>query len=270
MDMILAERRTDQRGRRTGTGMDTGRGRGRGRGRGGGGGTGIVLDPLADDVATDRVVVTTDRAICRVALVAAETGARFQRDGVPHDPMAWMLAPRKVFDGGTAIEACLERDACLRGVLVHGLGLGLDVDRGPVDVLMATDDEDGFDDAEFDYLHGHGERSSGRADRSRAAPSTRLRLYTATLVDTRDNVMIQAFHASMARNADEVRARLTGRFGPDLAASADIRPGIHRASPVVVALVSDAVVELIRRMQRDHTSPAARTFGVDIQQCIQA
>jgi hypothetical protein len=80
--------------------------------------------------------------------------------------------------------------------------------------------------------------------------------------------MIQAFHASMARNADEVRARLTGRFGPDLADVADIRPGIHRASPIVVALVSDAVVELIHRIQH-YGSPSDRTFGVDIQQCIQ-
>ncbi len=230
----------------------------------------VVLDPLADDAPTDRRVVTTDRAICRVALAAAEAGARFQRDGNPRDAMSWMLAPRKVFDGGSAIEACLQRDACERAVLVHGLGLRLDVERGPVDALMSDDDDDDFDDAEFDYLHGGGLGASGRADRSRSAGSTRLRLYTATLVDTRDNVMIQAFHASMARNVYEVRARLTGRFGPDLAAVADIRPGIHRASPVVVALVSDAVVELIRRMQRDHASPAALTFGVDIQQCIQA
>ncbi|NYD89173.1 hypothetical protein [Sphingomonas melonis] len=230
----------------------------------------VVLDPLAEDAPTDRQVVTTDRAICRVALVAAEAGARFQRDGNPRDAMSWMLAPRRVFDGGSAMEACLRRDACERGVLVHGLGLGLDVEREPVDALLADDDDEEFDDAESEYLYGADDGAAGRADRSRSVRSTRLRLYTATLVDTRDNVMVQAFHASMARNIYEVRARLTGRFGPDLAAVADIRPGIHRASPVVVALVSDAVVELIRRMQRDHASPAAPTFAVDIQQCIQA
>lgn len=230
----------------------------------------VVLDPLDDDAPTDRVIVTTERAISRVVLVAAETGARFQRDAVPYDAMAWMLSPRKAFDGAAPIEACLGRDACMRGVLMHGLGLGLDVDRSAIDALMAHDDD--FDDAEFDYLHGVGSApdTPGRLSRSRTGRATRLRLYTATLADTRDNVMTQAFHASMARNAEEVRARLVGRFGPDMADAADIRPGIHRASPIVMALVPDAVVKMIRRMQGDHRSPAAQTFGVDIQQCIQA
>jgi len=231
----------------------------------------VVLDPLDRDVPTDRVVVTTERAICRVVLVAAETGARFQRDAVPYDAMAWMLSPRKVFDGMAPIEACLQRDACLRGVLVHGLSLGLDVDKPEIDALMTAEDDDGFDEAEFEYLYGPPVSDTpGRLSRSRSGRTMRLRLYTATLADTRNNVMIQAFHASMARNVGEVRARLVGRFGQDLADVADIRPGIHRASPIVMALVPDAVIEVIRRMQRDHASPAARTFGVDIQQCIQA
>lgn len=232
----------------------------------------VVLDPLDDDAPTDRVVVTTERAISRIALVAAETGARFQRDAVPYDAMAWMLSPRKAFDGAAPIEACLGRDACMRGVLMHGLGLELDIDRSAIDALMAHHDDDGFDDAESDHLYGAASSpdTPGRLSRSRTGRATRLRLYTATLADTRDNVMIQAFHASMARNAEEVRARLVGRFGPDLADAADIRPGIHRASPIVMALVPDAVVEMIKRMQGDHRSPAARTFAVDIQQCIQA
>ena len=97
-----------------------------------------------------------------------------------------------------------------------------------------------------------------------------LGLYTATIADTRDNVMFQAFHASLARSVGEVRARLASRLGPDLAEVADIRPGVHPASPLVVALVPAAVVEIIARMQRDCASPGARTFAVDIKQSIQA
>lgn len=227
-----------------------------------------VLDPLDEDQPDDDIVSTTRRAICRVALVAAETAGRFQREAIPYDPMSWMMASRRLFDGGSAIDACLDRDACLRGILVHGLGLGLDVERSTIDALLAEDD-DGIDEHEFRYLYGDGVPRDPQRGRRRAGRATRLRLYTATIADTRDNIMIQAFHASIARSVNEVRIRIAGRLGPDLADAADIRLGLHPASPLVVALVPPAVVDVIRRMQRDCAAPDARMFSVDIQQCIQ-
>lgn len=233
----------------------------------------LFPDPLDDDDAHDELVVTTRRAIGRVALVATETAGRFEREGVDYDPMAWMLAPRRVFGGAAAVDACLERDECMRGILIHGLGLGLDVGRDAVDALLAIDgdgDDDAFDDLEYGYLYGERPRGTGRATHGRVKRLTRQRLYTATLAETRDNRMIQAFHASVARNAGEVRARLAGRFGPDLAASADIRPGIHATAPLVIALVPSPVAAMIVQMGHDCASDAARTFAVDIQQVIQA
>lgn len=228
------------------------------------------LDPLAVDRGDDRIVVTTERAISRVALVAAETGARFQRDAVPHDAMAWMLSPRRVFDGLRPIDACLQRRDCVRGILVHGLGLGLDVDRSAVDAVMADDGEDD-EDLGDEGIHGHGSTDADdRLRRSRVARPPKLRLFTATIADVREDVMIQAFHASVARNAHEVRARLIGRYGTDLAAIADIRAGLTQAAPIVMALVPVAVVELIRNMERDAGAPSAPTFAVDIQQCVRA
>lgn len=229
----------------------------------------MSLDPLDDDDPCDEVVVTTRRAIGRVAVVAAETGSRFQREGLPYDPLAWLFAPRNLFDGAAAIDACLNRDACVRGILVHGLGLGLDVDRSALDALLAEDD-DSFDDHEFNYLHGGRLGGFGQKGRHRTARTTRLRLYTATLAETRDNRMMQAFHASIAGSKDEVRARLAGRFGPDLADAAEIRLGLHPSSPLVIALVPSSVAAMIVQMGKDCASPAARTFAVDIQQCIQA
>jgi hypothetical protein len=247
------------------------------------------LDPLDDDDPSDEVVVTTRRAIGRVALVATEAAGRFQREAVPHDAMAWLMAPRRVFDGAAAIDACLTRDACMRGILVHGLGLGLDVERAAIDALIADDGEeaavgtstalaakddddyaDGFDGHEFEYLYGDHAGRSDRTGRARAGRGTRLRLYTATLAETRDNRMVQAFHASVARSEGEVRARLTGRFGPDLAKAADVRLGIHPSAPLVIALVPSPVAAMIVQMGRDCASSAARTFAVDIQQVIQA
>lgn len=228
-----------------------------------------LLDPLDEDRPDDAVVVTTRRAICRVALVATETAGRFQREAVEYDPMSWMLAPRKMFDGGSAIDACLDRDACMRGILVHGLGLGLDVDRSAIDALM-SEEGDEFEEHEFRYLFAQDMSGARRKGRQRTARATRLRLYTATIANTRDNMMMQAFHASIAGSVGEVRARLAGLFGAELADVADIRLGLHPSAPLVVALVPTAVVEVIARMQRDCAAPDARTFAVDIQQCIQA
>jgi hypothetical protein len=231
----------------------------------------LFPDPLDDDTDDDEVVVTTRRAIGRVALVATETASRFQREAVEHDAMSWMFAPRRMFDGAAAIDACLSRDHCMRGILVHGLGLGLDVERSAVDSLIASDGEDeDLNEHEFDYLYGAGAEGATRSGRKAAGRSTRLRLFTATIAETRENRMLQAFHASLARNPAEVRARLVGRFGPDLADLADIRLGMHLSAPLVIALVPSPVAAMIVKMGEDCASSAARTFAVDIQQVIQA
>ena len=223
-------------------------------------------DPLAPDDGDDEIVLTTRRAIGRVAFVAAETAARFQRESLTCDYMAWMFSPRAVFDGRTAIDACLARDDCERGVILHGLGLGLDVDRASVDCLLADDDGiGGFRGSRNGAANG---RYHSRSDSRRS--STRWRLYTATIAHTRDNRMVQAFHASIARNAREVWSRLADEFGPLLADEADIRVGLHPAAPLVIALVPPAVAEVIDRVGRDGQSIATRHFSVTIQQCIRA
>lgn len=229
----------------------------------------LFPDPLDEDQITDEIVVTTRRAIGRVALVATETATRFQRESVEHDPMAWLFAPRAVFEGAAAVDACLNLDNCMRGVLLQGLGLGMDADRAAIDALLASDDED-FDDPEFRHLYGDRARGSGKEQGGRSARATRVRMYTATIVDTRDNRMSQIFHASLARDATEVRTRLAGRFGPDVAELADIRLGVHVASPPVVALVPRPVIELIQRMERECAKPHARHFCVDIEMGIQS
>lgn len=229
-----------------------------------------VLDPLGGDRVDDRIVVTTERAISRVALVAAETGARFQRDAVPHDAMAWMLSPRRVFGGTRPIDACLKREDCVRGILVHGLGLGLDVRRSAVNAVMADDgDDDGGAGDEGSELDGATDANDHPAGWY-APRASRLRLFTATIADVRGDLMVQAFHASMAGNVREVRSRLVGRYGAELAAVADIRPGLPQASPIVVALVPAAVAELIRNVERDAAAPTHRFFAVDIQHCVRA
>lgn len=83
------------------------------------------LDPLEDERGDYLVVDRVD--IVRIACVAVETGARFQRDGLAQDPMDWMLSSSDLFAGLPPIEACRRKDACSLAILVHGLGLATDI-----------------------------------------------------------------------------------------------------------------------------------------------
>ncbi len=109
-------------------------------------------DPLDYDRPDDEVVMTTTRGLCRVAMVAAEAAGRFQHEGRAHDPMAWMLAPRQLFEGVAPLEACLGRDDFLRGMLLHGLGLGTDCDPAVIDALLEDGDFIAPDDASTDSV----------------------------------------------------------------------------------------------------------------------
>ncbi|RSV41105.1 hypothetical protein CA234_09850 [Sphingomonas sp. ABOLE] len=51
---------------------------------------------------------------------------RFEREDIDLDPMEWMTKPLGLFGGKAPIEACLERDAFLQALMLHGLSLGLD------------------------------------------------------------------------------------------------------------------------------------------------
>lgn len=226
------------------------------------------FDPLDDDQPADQMIATTRRAIRRVALIAAETGARFAKEGIPIDPVKWMTEPLVIFDGRRAVDACLEKEACFRVLLLHGLGLGIDAVPSALDGLMLTignEFPDGFEDGEFEHLYGAAPRESKRAGRA-----ARLRLYTATIMATRDNTMVQAFHASIARDRTEIAERLTVRFGREIAKGADIRLGFHESSPLVIALVPAGLDKMLRRVQADCTSNDHRNFAVDIQQVIHA
>lgn len=98
-----------------------------------------MLDPLREDAGRPERTYR-DVEVLRVVLAAIETGARFQREGIDLDPLAWMVTPRRMFHGRPPIEACIDAEACSRAVLVHGLGLGLDPDADAIDLLMLDDD----------------------------------------------------------------------------------------------------------------------------------
>jgi hypothetical protein len=212
-------------------------------------------DPLDQDSPFDDVVITTSRALCRLALIATETGARFQREAEPHDPMAWLLSPRHMFAGSTALEACLEREHFMRALLLHGLSLGLDADPDEIDGLL----DDPVDD-----------RVADRRGRGRSQTVARLRLYTATVLRSTCGAMLQAFHASVACSVGEFRDKLEERFGPAAAERAKIRVGFDSAAPIVLALVPAPVAKVLQKVERESAAPEYGNFAVTIEHRLEA
>lgn len=100
------------------------------------------FDPFDQDQEEDVRVLTTERRLLRLAIIAADTAARFVREGIETDPVAWLLTPRALFDGERAIDACQGRMHFARAVVLHGLALGLDGDPDAIDALLADDDLD--------------------------------------------------------------------------------------------------------------------------------
>jgi len=218
-------------------------------------------DPLDHDLSGDRLIAVTRRSLLRVALVAAEVAARFTREACQVDAMSWMLAPRQLFGGAPAIEACLDRDACERALLLHGLSLGLDADPRAIDELRPAG-----------WPKGRGRR---RAEGDAAAfPNTGdvtskemaikaeilefgsgcRRLYSATVIVGEGPLRILAFHASFAMDEGEVRAKLVDHFGFDLALCAEVRKGFDAAHP----LVPPEVAKLLLRAVADGSDAAHR------------
>lgn len=231
-----------------------------------------ILDPLESDMPTDEVVVTTRRGLTRVALVATEVAGRFQREGVVHDAMAWMLAPRALFGGAAAVEACVARDACLRSVLLHGLSLGMDAEPDDIDALVAEDVEAGGDAGTGATKPATARGIDGPCHDNvlpfRPTREAEPRLFTATVVSHDGFETVQAFHASLAAEEAEIAGRLYCRIG---AASADARivEGFDPSDPLVAALVSEAICDTLSIIASQPGSSIAVGLDLNIEQRFQ-
>jgi hypothetical protein len=94
------------------------------------------LDPLDADLLSDPPMTLSQRQLGRLVFIAAETGARFEREGVDVDAVGWLFTPRVLFDGRQALVACKEREAFIRAILLHGLSIGFDADPVEMDALL--------------------------------------------------------------------------------------------------------------------------------------
>ena len=210
-------------------------------------------DPLDPDAIDDADVIATRRGLTRLALIAAETGARFQREGEGLDPMAWMLAPRRLFDGATAIDACLAREGFMRALLLHGLALGLDAEPSQIDALLC-DKTPGAGDVFWDG------GDYGVPEPAQRRPR-RLRLYSTLIVTARGAEIVQLFHASVAPSANIVRERIRSRIGAAAAAQAEIRVGVDLDCPSTLVLLPPIFRDMFARGDRIRWSEMA---GLDV------
>lgn len=217
-------------------------------------------DPLGADMSSDEVVVTTRRGMVRVALVATEVAARFQREGIRYDPMAWMLAPRRLFAGSTAIEACLGREDCLRAILLHGLSIGLDADVDAIDSLTC---DEAADSPEMPWRSPKGSRDSV-GDGYRA----RLRLYTAVFLIARGGEVLSVFHASVAPSAAVVRERIRARFGTAAADACELRLGVDLKCPLTKSLMPPSFLDLVQNGGRRSRWSALARLDLTVEQRV--
>ena len=189
----------------------------------------------------------------RLILLSTEVGARFARDGIPYDPAAWMVAPRRLFGGRSAVDACRAEIPFMRGMLLHSLSCGLDADPDAIDAVLLEHDE-----------LAPGSDSSGHIIHLDVPePATGPELYTAIVVSEGDTCC-HAFLARMASGADEVLGELKDRLG-DRCRDPEIQRGFDPSHPVACAHVSAAITELLHDVAADPTSVLANGLNVFIE-----
>lgn len=222
------------------------------------------VDPLAEDRAEDRVVVTTDRGLVRLAVAASEVGARFAREGIAHDPAAWMLAPRAMFDGRAAIDACTELSHFHRNIVMHGLSLGLDAEPSELDKLLAHDPQEGTADrADPDYARSADCRVWPAVDGCR-------QLLTCWIDADRGGVRMFAFCAMVTDDPSRLVERVVDRYGKAAADAAVFSSGFDASTPMACAMISESMADTLKLVEASPESPLAAGLDVVVEQRFQS
>jgi hypothetical protein len=215
----------------------------------------VALD-LGHILAIERSCPVGRIQLGRIVILAAETGARFERDAILADPAAWMVAPRRLFGGTSAVEACRDERPFLRAMLLHGLSAGLDADPELLDALV--DDEPVPVE-----LNGDCGAVEPRP------PSPKMALYTATVVREWKASTSHIFHALMAFGPDEVVRELRKRIGGEAGRLAHVRQGFDPSDPIAVENVSPAIGAVLLAVASDSDSPLGHGLNILIEHRFQ-
>jgi hypothetical protein len=223
-----------------------------------------MLDPLDPDSHNDKVVMTTDRRLVRLAIAASEAGARFEREGLDHDPAAWLLAPRQVFDGRAAVDACQDLEGFNRNIVLHGLHLDLDAEASHIDELLGDEDEPMDQKVTASVAIAIPSSLDGRIQATESSPDRCL--WTCWLDLEQDGERIFTFWAVVSPRPEEIVERVVGRFGRGAAALATFRKGFDHSTPLGVSMISDAMADTLALAASDPTSPLADGLDILVEQ----
>jgi len=204
-------------------------------------------DPLGRDAVDDVPLTTTRRRLLRVAMVAAEAGARFAAEGGGTDAAGWMIAPSALFHGAAPIDACQERAAFCRATLAHGLDLGDDVDPEEVDSMIDQRLLDGLPD-------GGGPADAG------------ARLFTCVVAGELGAPVAQVFRALIADSPAALRDRLAREYGAAVASRVRVAQGVDRTDPGVRSLLSKATIAFLETIGSRAAELADGGFDMTIEQ----
>jgi len=219
-------------------------------------------DPLAQDESGDVAYLTTARRLLRLAICAADVGARFAREGRSEDPAAWMLSPRRLFADRVPIEACQDLENFRRSVILNGLQMGLDADPRDIDDLL-TGDGDADVSAQVNGI-GSGREPEGEGIIAESE------LYTCW-VDVEDGCgRVLAFMAIVTDRPTDLVERVIGRYGVEAARNARFRQGFDHTAPLATAMLSDAMTDMLREVAAAPTSPLAEGVDVTVEQRFQS
>ncbi len=229
-------------------------------------------DPLDPDAIDDVAVTTTSRRLVRLAIAAADAGARFAREGLDEDPAAWMLTPRVLFDGLPPIDACQHLGHFTRSVVLHSLGLGLDADPRAIDALLDEED-DGADEDRVHDVSDHDEcdptcvLDEGLVDSDPSASRLPRPELLTCWVDCMDgSSRVFAFCAIVTDRPADLVERIVGRCGASAASTATFAHGFDRKAAMATAMISDAMADTLELVAAAPASLLAAGLDVLVEQ----
>lgn len=212
------------------------------------------IDPLGADSVGDEVVVTTCRRLLRLSIAATDVGGSFVRRGIEHDPAAWMVTPRTLFDGRFPIDACQDLEGFKRNAILHGLALGIDSEPSRIDELLSDDDgeAEGVDD-------GY-ERNVIRF------PVGRHRGLITCWVDVEeDGTRLLGFCALVTDDPAVMARRVIDRFGTGAAATADYRMGFDPTTALATTMLSTRMIDALRLAAVDPGSLSVHDLDIVVE-----
>lgn len=217
-------------------------------------------DPFGFNRPSDRPVIVTDRALMRLASMAAEAGALRAASVEFSSPVAFLLSPLNLLGGLAPIDTFGDREAFLAVMTMLRLELPLACSAYDLNQV---------------FKHRPSKRhqvsrpactelassSSGEVDRH---------LFTCSVSAEKEGTWCHAFAAIVARDERQFVSLLARRWGSGFADQAMVVRGFDWSEPIANALVSEAVADMLKLVGAAPNSSFAADVQLFIEQSFRA